>query len=193
MQTLLSYVVVSSDDSNDTSYQLPRSVLSLIGMESPVNAVFTGVFGVRSNSTFMSYLSKELNLERNQTLCPVGVEIDVELNATKYNGLKDGGVLIRESNVLNTLRLRADLAKYIQAEWRKCGAAARSKVDERFPTTPTSVPHYIDILRSSDNFPHLDLIVYQVQTPAGKIAVASAYIQPFKLSPWMDLEAKIEL
>lgn len=193
MQTLLSYVVVSDEDSSDTSYQLPKSVLALIGMESPVNAVFTGLFGVRSNATLMPYLTKQLKLERGQTLCPVGVDIDVELNATQYNGLENGDVLVRESNVLNTLRLRADLAKYIQAAWRTCGASLRSKTDERFPTTPTTVPHYIDVLRSPEHFPHLDLIVYQVQTPAGKVAVASVYKKPSKLSPWMDLKGTVDL
>ena len=192
MQTLLSYLVVSDGDSADTKYKLPRSVLSLIGMESPVNAVFTGVFGVRSNSTLMPYLSKQLKLKRGQTLCPVGVDIDVSINATHYNGLEGGDVLVRDSNTLNTLRLRADLNRYIQGVWKECGAADRSKGDERFPSAPTSVPHYIDVLRSPQHFPQLDLIIYQIQSPAGKISVASAYIKPAQISPWMDLASQPE-
>ncbi len=192
MQTLFSYVLISDKDDDETIYKVPRSVLSQLGMESPLTAVYTGIFGTRSNSTVLPYLNKHFAPERGQRFCPVVIKIPLELNAIHYFGVEEGDILINDSKILNMQRLRSDLIHRIQGIWVDSGAAERSDNDARFPYKPTEVPQYIDTLRSVTNFPQLELILYQVATPAGNLVVGSAYVKPVSASPWTDLKGTIE-
>mgnify|MGYP003675497612 CR=1 FL=1 len=194
MQTLLSYIIYSERDTKETVYKLPKSILTLVGMPSPVAATFTGVYGRRGHAKFIAHLYKVLDLEDDQEICPVDVTFDVSINATHYNGLSDADVIVTESKALNTLRLRADLGHEIRQIWSEVNETAgkAAEVESKFPTQGTARPDYIDALRAPRNFPHLDLIIYNALTPAGQLSIASSYIEPVSISPWLELPGKIE-
>jgi len=194
MQSLFFYTPFSDLDTADTEHIVRSCALSLLGLESPAGALYTGLYGVSSNRKAFSYMDA-IYREQGQRCCAVSVDFDFDVYPLLYTSIEERGttvdILISQTNVLNTLRLRPDLKAQVKAQWNSLVATSVPTI-KPVPTHPFTETKLIDSLL--ENYPKVELIVYQVMSPVGLLSVASVYNKkPVALAALFDIEGTIIL
>ena len=142
MQSLLFYTNFNESDTPDTKHELDTSVLTMLGLESPPGALYTGLYGASSSRKAFPFLDA-LFREQGHRCCAVTVDFDFDVYPLRYTGIKErtnsDDILISESKVLNTLRLRPDLKTEIKAQWKTRMIDAGAPVKPELPQPITQI------------------------------------------------------
>jgi len=192
MQSLLFYTNFNESDTPDTKHELDTSVLTMLGLESPPGALYTGLYGASSSRKAFPFLDA-LFREQGHRCCAVTVDFDFDVYPLRYTGIKErtnsDDILISESKVLNTLRLRPDLKTEIKAQWKTRMIEAGAPVKPELPQPITQI-ELVDSLLV--DYPNVELFIYQIMSPVGPLSVGSIYNkQPLSLNPWFDIEGSV--
>lgn len=192
MQSLLFYTKFNNSDTSDTNHELDHSVLSMLGVETPPGALYTGLYGASSSRKAFSFLDTMFK-EEGQRCCAVTVDFDFDVYPLRYTGIKErtnsDDILISQSKVLNTLRLRPDLKSQIKAQWETRMIEAGAPIKPELPQPITQIDLVDTFLI---DYPNVELFIYQVMSPVGPLSVGSVYSKhPIELSPWFDIEGTV--
>ena len=192
MQSLLFYTKFNKSDTSDTTHELDNSVLTMLGIESPQGALYTGLYGASSSRKAFSFLDAMFK-EEGHRCCAVTVDFDFDVYPLRYTGIAErtnsDDILISGSKVLNTLRLRPDLKSQIKAQWKNRMIEGGAPIKPELPQPITQI-ELVDAFLI--DYPDVELFIYQVMSPVGPLSVGSIYNkQPLALSPWFDIEGSI--
>lgn len=192
MQSLLFYTKFNNSDTSVTKHELDNSVLTMLGIESPPGALYTGLYGASSSRKAFSFLDAMFK-EQDHRCCAVTVDFDFDVYPLRYTGIAErtnsDDILISGSKVLNTLRLRPDLKSQIKAHWKNRMIEAGAPIKPELPQPITQI-ELVDAFLI--DYPDVELFIYQVMSPVGPLSVGSIYNkQPIALSPWFDIEGSV--
>lgn len=186
MQKLTTFIIFKPAGEAGKAQVLNSSILSMLGVKGPESALFTGVYGVKSNTVAYQQLHK--GLKPGEALCMITAEMSAHINAMDYVGLA-GGKNIEEVTALNLMRMRADLAGVIREIWTEALGAKYRANERKFPAEATRHAWAIEAIKSA--FPHLKQIIYPVLTKGGIINVGSCWELPSRLEPHRSLPGEI--
>ena len=194
MQTLYFYAPFSDTDTASTSHVANASVLSLLGMESPTGALYTGLYGTSAHRKAFPYIDA-IYKKQGQRCCAISVEFDFDVYPLCYTGIEERegivDILVGQSIVLNTLRLRPDLKSQIKSQWQSLMMANGEPITPALPK-PITQTHLVDELLV--HYPQTALFIYQVASPVGTLSVASVYnTSPTSVTPLLDIDGQVTL
>jgi hypothetical protein len=192
MQSLIFYTQFTESDDGDTHHELDHCVLEMMGLESPPGALYTGLYGASSSRKAFPVLDGMFR-EQGKRCCAVTADFDFNVFPLRYTGIdarkNADDILISQSQVLNSLRLRPDLKSQIKSQWKDTMTEAGAPTKPELPQAISQVKLIDDFLI---HYPQVELFIYQVISPAGPLSVGSVYKKhPKVLTPWFDIEGTV--
>ncbi len=193
MQNLIFYTPFTDFDNSDTVHVMETSVLTLLGLETPKMALYTGLYGATSSRRAFPLIDSKFK-EVGQRCCAISVEFDFDVDPLKYTCIESkpnkNDIELDQSNVFNTLRLSSDLKTHVKAQWKALMISSGAPIKPELPQAITQSGLVDSFL---DPYPQVELFIYQVMSPVGPLSVASVYNKhPSSMKSWFDIEGTVE-
>lgn len=173
---------VGRSGGNGRPLKLQRSVLPLLGLDSPVGAI-TGCYGW---TTARELISHTVRKENDSSIVPVEVRMQTMRLGKEWAATRTD-YTDPEVDTLNLLRMSVDLKKEIQHIWngyfRTAITMSEAETEMNFLKVATAKPEYISKLVKEPMFQHIKCVIYPVKSVVGVTPMISYFGDYEELKP----------